>query len=259
MISKVTIESVEKRGITELKSVFCLTPFKVVEVREDKKNPLLELMLMSSSPGVLDNDELSFDYLIAENCQVEMTTQSFQRLFTMENSAVQKTNVVVKENAFLSYLPQPTVPHKDSNFKSVNTIHLEKNAAVVWGEIFTCGRKLKDEIFQFTQFQSLTKIIQEEKLVYFENLFLNPTKRNPLNIGQYEGFTHQLSLVYIDDACDIPDLKKQLDSFLEDKQCTFGISETATNGLSIKILDFKAEKLLTLMKQLTQIIKNGRL
>ena len=203
MISRVSIESEVKNGITQLKSAFFNTPFKVVDIREDKKNPLLELILMSSSPGVLDEDELYFDYILHENSQLEVTTQSFQRLFTMEKSAFQETKVILKENSFLSYLPHPCVPHKGSSFKSSNTIYLEKNASVLWGEIFTCGRKLKEEVFEFKQFQSLTKIYKEDKLVFFENLYLKPSESNPMNLGHYEGFTHQLSLVFLHDSCEV--------------------------------------------------------
>lgn len=255
MISRVSIESEVKNGITQLKSAFFNTPFKVVDIREDKKNPLLELILMSSSPGVLDEDELYFDYTLNEGSQLEITTQSFQRLFTMEKSAFQETKVRIKENAFLSYLPHPCVPHKGSDFKSSNTIHLVGNSSVLWGEIFTCGRKLKDEVFEFKQFQSVTKIYKEDKLVFFENLYLKPSESNPMNLGQYEGFTHQLSLVFLNDLCEIKGLKKQLDSFLNDKNCVFGISEAPTNGLVVKILHDKAEKLMLWMKEITKIIK----
>ncbi|MFL9829748.1 urease accessory protein UreD [Flavobacterium sp. ST-87] len=257
MISKVSIEAEVKNGLTQLKSAFFNTPFKVVDIREDKKNPLLELILMSSSPGVLDEDELYFDFTLHENSQMEFTTQSFQRLFTMEKSAFQETNVTLKTNSFLCYLPHPCVPHKGSSFKSSNTIYLEKNASVLWGEIFTCGRKLKEEVFEFKQFQPLTKIYQENRLVFFENLYLKPSESNPVNLGQYEGFTHQLSVVFLNESCDVKNLKKQLDTYLEDKNCVFGISETPTNGLVVKILHDKAEKLLSWMREMTKIIKQN--
>lgn len=257
MISRVSIESEEKNGITQLKSAFFNTPFKVVAIREDRRNPLLELILMCSSPGVLDEDELYFDYTLHENSQLEITTQSFQRLFTMEKSAFQETKVTVKENAFLLYLPHPCVPHKGSSFKSSNTIYLAKKASIVWGEILTCGRKIKDEVFELEQFQTVTKIYQEDKLVFFENLYLKPSEFNPLNLGQFEGFTHQLSLVFLNDSCEVKILKKQLDSFLNDKNCVFGISETPTNGLVVKILHDKAEKLMLWMKEMTKMIKQN--
>ncbi|WP_278034284.1 urease accessory protein UreD [Flavobacterium nitratireducens] len=255
MISKVIVESEVKNGITQLKSVFFNTPFKVVDIREDKKKPLLELILMSSSPGVLDGDELYFEYILNENSQLEITTQSFQRLFTMEKGAFQETKVLIKENAFLSYLPHPSVPHKGSDFKSNNTIYLEKNASVLWGEIFTCGRKLKGEVFEFTKMQSLTKVYQEDKLVFFENLYLNPSEFNPINLGQLEGFTHQLSLFFLHQSIDVKKMKSELDLFLKDKNCVFGISEAPANGLVIKILYNKAEKLMSWMKEITKIIK----
>lgn len=257
MISRVKIETIEKQGITQLKSIFTTSPFKFLEIREDKKNPVLELMLMSSSPGVLDHDELYFEYLLHENSQVEIKTQSFQRLFTMENSAMQEIKITLKENSFLTYLPHPTVPHKNSNFKSENTIFLENNASLIWSEILTCGRKNKNEVFEFNEFQAIARIYKNNKLVLFENLYFNPSEFNPLNLGQLEGFTHQLSFIYLCEKSDIKKLKKELDTFLNEQNCVFGISETSINGLIVKIVHYQGEKLMTLSKELAKkITKN---
>ncbi|GAA3649569.1 urease accessory protein UreD [Flavivirga jejuensis] len=258
MISKVHIETHEKNGVTKLKSAFFTTPFKVVDIREDKKNTLLELILMSASPGILDEDELYFDYLLHKNSKLELTSQSFQRLFTMKKRAIQTTNVTLKENASLFYLPQPCVPHKASNFKSTNHIYLEKNTTLIWGEILTCGRKIKNEIFEFTNYQNITKVYKENKLILFENLYLNPTESNPMHLGQFEGYTHQLSLIFLNDSSNIDTLKTKIYNYLETKDCLFGASETPTNGIIVKILHFKAEKLMQWMKALTNIIKDDR-
>ncbi len=48
-----------KTGLREqtiLKDIYFTSPFNLVEVRENKKNQLLEVMVMSSSPGLLNND-----------------------------------------------------------------------------------------------------------------------------------------------------------------------------------------------------------
>ncbi|WP_289040624.1 urease accessory protein UreD [uncultured Zobellia sp.] len=257
MISKVAIDTHVKNGITQLKSVFFTTPFKVVDIREDKENPLLELILMSSSPGILDGDELYFNYLLHENSQLEVTSQSFQRLFTMQKSAKQEMKITIKENAFLTYLPHPSVPHKESNFTSEVLIHLEKNASVIWGEIVTCGRRNQNEIFEFTKFHSLTKIYRNGKLVLFENLYLDPKNNNLMNIGNLEGHTHQMSLIYLSETLNMVMLKEKIKQFFEDKDCLFGVSESPTNGLVIKVLYDKGEKLMQWMRLLTIIIKNG--
>ncbi|MFI1770587.1 urease accessory protein UreD [Thalassobellus citreus] len=257
MISRVSIESEVKNGITQLKSAFFNTPFKVLDIREDKQKTMLELILMCSSPGVLDGDELYFDYTLNKGSHLELTTQSFQRLFSMEKSAFQETKVTLNENAFLCYLPHPCVPHKGACFKNITTIFLDKKASILWGEIFTSGRKLKGEVFEFKQFQSVTKIYKENNLVFFENLYLKPSESNPMNLGQYEGFTHQLCLVFLHDSCDVKLLKMQLNTFLNEKNVMFGISEAPTNGLVVKILYNKAEKLFLWMKEMAEIIKKN--
>ena len=256
MISKVRIETHEKNGVTQLKSAFFTTPFKVVDVREDKKNTVLQLMLMSSSPGILDEDDLYFDYLLHENSKLEMTSQSFQRLFTMEKKAIQNTNVTLKENACMCYLPHPCVPHKASNFKNTTHIYLERNATLIWGEILTCGRKIKNEVFEFTEYQNITKVYKENKLILFENLYLNPKEANPMKFGQFEGYTHQLSLLFLNDSSEVEGIKTKINNYLETKNCLFGVSETPTNGLIVKILHFKAEELMEWMKTISSIIKN---
>ena len=256
MISKVNIETHKKNNTTQLKSVFCTTPFKIIDIREDKNNNLLELMLMSSSPGILDDDELYFEYILHENSKVEMTTQSYQRLFTMKKSAIQTTKVTLKEHSALYYLPLPSVPHKSSNFKNTNHIYLEKNTTLVWGEILTCGRTNKNEFFEFTKYQNITKVYKDNKLILFENIYLNPMESNPLNLGQFEKHTHQLSLILLNDFLPITALKAKIYNYLETKACLFGISNTPTQGLIIKILHFKAEKLMQWMKEITKIIKD---
>jgi urease accessory protein len=100
MIATVKIDTYLRNGITHLKSAYHTTPFKVAEIREDKNSVVLELMLMSSSPGILDGDCYDFEITIQGNCQLEFTTQSYQRIFTMEGSASQNMKVDVKKKRF---------------------------------------------------------------------------------------------------------------------------------------------------------------
>ena len=253
MIATVKIDTYLRNEITHLKSAYHTTPFKVAEIREDKNSPVLELMLMSSSPGILDGDCYDFEITVQENCKLEFSTQSYQRIFTMEGSASQNMKVEVQKNGFFKYLPHPTVPHKNSNYNASNTIFLNENAVLIWGEILTCGRKLNGEQFEFTEFQNKTTIYKNGKLVVFENLYMNPSAINPLDLGQLEGFTHQASLMYFNDSMEFKLVKQQIDDFLSEQgNLLFGTSETNGNGLIIKILHHNSEKLFLLLKELSQ-------
>ena len=57
MIAKLHIQTTLNNGLTKLGSCYFSPPFKVMNITEDKTAKQLQLMLMSSSPGILDEDE----------------------------------------------------------------------------------------------------------------------------------------------------------------------------------------------------------
>jgi urease accessory protein len=157
----------------------------------------LHLMLMSSSPGILDGDQYQLKIELEEGCSLELHTQSYQRLFNMKQSAAQSLEVHLSVGSSFCFLPHPAVPHAAAVFKSTNKIYLQENCSIVFGEILTCGRKLNGEVFLFSKYHNLTEIYLQQKLIIKENLLIEPATINVHAIGQLEGFTHQASLIYL--------------------------------------------------------------
>lgn len=241
---------------TFLKHSYCNQPFKLANITENKADGLLRLMVTSSSPGVLDNDNYIIEIEIEENASAHLTTQGYQRLFTMSNKASQSMNVRVKNNGSFCFLPHPNVPHKASNFSSVNNIFLCKKHNLIWSEIITCGRKLSGEEFKFTRFQNVTNVYIDHKLVVKENVILEPLKKDVHAIGQLEGYTHQSTLLFINDHADMKKLLKECHQFLSGiEDITFGISMLPVNGLIIRILGQKGEKLFNCNNKLASLIE----
>ncbi len=135
MIARLLIETALKNDRTYLSNCFFTTPFKVADITEDRSKNELHLMLMTSSPGILDGDEFQMEIALQENTSLHLQTQSYQRLFNMKKGASQRMQVRMSKGSFFSYLPQPTVPHKDSNFVTANNIHLANNCTLLWGEV----------------------------------------------------------------------------------------------------------------------------
>jgi urease accessory protein len=245
-----------KNHKTYLKHSYCKQPFKLANVTEDKTDTLLRLMITSSSPGVLDNDNYTIEVLIEEGAKMHLTTQGYQRLFTMSNQASQCMNVHVLNNGSFCFLPHPTVPHKASNFSAANNIYLSGNHNLLWSEIITCGRKLSGEEFKFTRFHTITNVYLNNKLVVKENVLLEPLKRNVHAIGQLERYTHQSTLLFINDQADMKKILEagiQLLSGVED--IIFGISNLPVNGLIFRTLGLKAEKLFNCNNKLASLIQ----
>ena len=66
----------------------------------------------------------------------------------------------------------------------------------------SCGRMLNNEVFQFLSYHSVTEIYVQQKLVVKENLLIKPKEMKLNGIGQFEGYTHHATLLYIgESAC----------------------------------------------------------
>lgn len=232
-----------RNGSTWLKNAYCTPPFKIADITE-KKTGSLRLMLMSSSPGILDEDRYELQIELEEKSALVLQTQSYQRLFTMKKHACQHMKVMMAEGSSFHYLPHPVVPHKQSDFSSVNKIYLSSNCTLIWGEVLTCGRKLNGEVFKLTRYQNVTKIYLRDRLVIKENLLLRPTTFSVDRLGQMEGYTHQASLIYLNSNKAPKDLIETIGTFLSmQHNMTFGITTAQANGITIRLLGYQAEQL----------------
>lgn len=259
MKAYIHIQASLRNGITYLKQSYFTPPFKVVDITENKSENTLRLMLMSSSPGILDEDEYKMKIEVAEDCSVELQTQSYQRLFNMKKSALQYMDVYMAEGASFIYLPHPAVPHESSNFTGLNKIYLNDNCHLIWGEVLTCGRKLSGEAFRFSKYHSLTEIFLNGRLVVKENLLVQPSLIKVNAIGQLEGYTHQASLIFLDETASVNASVDQVNEWLilQDQIC-FGVSALSINGVVVRLLGYKAEQLYECLKMITTFFLSNK-
>lgn len=260
MIAQLNIQVVSKHGRTSLGQSYFTPPFKIANITEDKKAEWLHLMMMSSSPGILDGDQYSIKIDIGPGSLLNLHTQSYQRLFNMKHGAEQLTEVILGENASFIYLPHPAVPHEDSIFTSRNRIFLPANCSLIWGEILTCGRKLSrgklanEEVFRFSKYHSITDIFSNNKIIIKENLLMQPGMIDPNDMGQLEGYTHQATLICVNDKIKESSFQDEVHEYLQQQENILaGISSTHGNGVIVRILGYGAEKLHHLLKNIAFI------
>lgn len=245
-----------KNENTFLEHSFYKQPFKLANITEGKSGSLLRLMITSSSPGILDNDHYSIEVEVESNATVYLTTQGYQRIFTMADKASQRMNVQLKNNASFCFLPYPNVPHERSNFYAVNNIYLSRHHHLIWSDIITCGRKLSGEEFKFSRYHNITNVLLNNKLVVKENVLLEPLIRNVHALGQLEGYTHQSALLFINDKADMEKISAECTRILSGEEgITFGISTLTVNGLIFKILGYKGEQLFDLNNKIASNIE----
>jgi urease accessory protein len=260
MIAKLHIHAAVRNGITYLKQSYFTPPFKVANITEDKKAHKLGLMLMCSSPGILDEDEYEMKIDLDENTFMQLHTQSYQRLFTMKKGASQNLEVYLQKGSSFLHLPHPIVPHENSSFTARNKIYLSNDCTLTWGEVLTCGRKLNNEIFKFSKYHNITEVYLNNKLIVKENLLMQPAKIDVNGIGQLNSFTHQATLIYLNEKATIKILTEEITRYLnKQKEIIFGITEAPKNGIIIRLLGQKAEQLHDCLKTIATLFLSKKI
>jgi urease accessory protein len=255
MITSLHIETARRGNKTMLKKGYATHPLKIANITTDTTSPLLELMMMSSSPGILDGDDYRLKIELAANTSLSLQTQSYQRLFTMKHGASHQMDIFLQPGASFSYLPHPTVPHASSKFISKNKIYLSSGCHLTWGEVITAGRKINGEEFLYSRYHNLTEIYLHDRLVIRENLILEPALKAVQNIGQLESYTHQASMIVLDESIDVKEIIPAICEYLKlEEQTCCGVTAAPVNGVVIRMLGYKAEQLHHCLKMISKIL-----
>lgn len=208
---------------------------------------------MSSSPGLLNDDFYDISIEVIDGSALNLQTQSYQRIHVSELGTHQNMRVTVGENAYFSYSPHPTVPHKGALYKAKNTIHIKGSSTLVWSEILTCGRKYmaEEELFMFKKHHAITEIYQDNLLIYKDNLYIVPDEINMKEFGQYEEYTHQGSLFFITPETDVKDrMEKITNRLAKEEGISYGISKIVDNAYVLRLLGNEGEQLYRLFTEI---------
>jgi urease accessory protein len=86
---------------------------------------------------------------------------------------------------------------------------------------------------------------------------MQPAQINPALMGQLENYTHQASLIYVNQNMEHKKIKESVyDMFNHEKDIRFGISAAPQNAVIVRILGFKAEQLFRLLNSISTFIQS---
>lgn len=258
MISNLDIRVEQRDGVSFLKDAYVTQPFRIVPVGQYKKDNAAYLMIMSSSPGLLDGDDHQIKIHLAQKSTLQLQTQAYQRLFHMKDKSTQTTVIRMEQDSAFAYIPHPIVPQKSSTFLSHNVIKMDEGCHLLMSEIVTCGRKMSGEVFEYNTFQNLTEVYHHDKLVIKDNVLLKAQSMPLQSLTFLEGFTHQGSLIYYNSAKrDIRDyIELFYNQYKENRTIEFGISKVQGDGFIVRILGNGAEQLFQIFQDIQQVLWN---
>lgn len=281
-ISRISACAALKDGRTILEDLSFTAPYKIMMPFE-KENGGIQIMPLCASAGIMAGDSQEFSYHVKEGADLEVLSQSFEKIHKMdEGSATRTIEVQVDKNATLYYYPQPVIPFAQSAFDSKMTIHLEDATSRLFLlEIISCGRNAHDERFQYRRFSSKVLLYRGDKLIYRDNTRYEPDKMPMEGIGMYEGYTHMANL-FLSKLCnrdnvdggketniDGMDIKKQMNSsgtertaelqekiwqiLDEDSEIDGGVTRLTTGDLALRIFGHRAQKLQQIAEKIKEV------
>ena len=194
-ISRITACAALKNGKTILEDLSFTAPYKIMAPFA-KENGGIQIMPLCASAGIMEGDSQEFSYHVKEGADLEVLSQSFEKIHKMDEGSASRTiSVQVDPHAVLYYYPQPVIPFAQSSFTSTMTIHLaDETSRLFLLEIISCGRNAHEERFQYRRFASKVQIFRGQKLIYRDNTCYLPDQMPMEGIGMYEGYTHMANL-----------------------------------------------------------------
>jgi len=98
--------------------------------------------IISVGGGILQGDRYRIDICVGEGACAHVHTQSSNRIHRMDaNYASQHQMVRAESGAYLEYLPDFTVPYRESRFINQTEVVVAEDATILYGEMVTTGRK----------------------------------------------------------------------------------------------------------------------
>lgn len=251
-ISSLHIVAESKEHQTVLSDISFTAPYKIMTPFQ-KKNGGIQVMPLCASAGIMEGDHQDFTFHIKPDAELEMLSQSFDKIHKMEQGKAMRTiSATVEKNGTFYYHPQPVIPFGQSAFDSVMKIDLEDmSSRYFMVEIISCGRVAHRERFSFKCFSSKVEIRRNHKLIYRDNTLYEPERMPMESLGMYEGYTH-LANIFLSSS-GVPEkqekLKNQIWSLLEEEESksslpfTGGVTSLLEGDLAVRLLGCRAQQL----------------
>jgi len=150
------------------------------------------LFTVTSAGCVLQGDRLALEVTLGAGARAHVTTQSATKVHSMDaNYALQTQTFTLDDGAYLEFLPDPLIPHRNARYASDTRITIAASASLLYSEIVQPGRKHHHpgECFGATVLSLSTAAARPGGCSMFTEKLLIEPSRNPLRqTGVMDGF-----------------------------------------------------------------------
>lgn len=158
------------------------------ELYFDEEMPEMPCVYILSSGGPnVDGDRYEQNLIVRKDAFAFVSTGAATKLAEMRyNYSGLIQNMVLEENAYLEFLPEPIIPCRNTRFISDTRLNVAPSATLFYSEIFMGGRKYykEGELFAYDILSVCTHGERPDGQALFREKFvIQPEKRSPRSLG----------------------------------------------------------------------------
>lgn len=213
------------------------------ELYFDEEMPEMPCVYILSSGGPnVDGDRYRQDITVKNDAFAWVSTGAATKLAEMRfNYSGLVQNIVLEDNAYLEFMPEPVIPCRNTRFISDTRLCVAETATVFYSEIFMAGRKYykEGELYQYDILSVCSHGERPDgKQLFREKFVIDPLIEHPRNLGvmgSYDVFANVLVMTPKDKADEI---YEKTEAFLDrEKKIAAGITRLPNDaGLLYKVI-----------------------
>ncbi len=195
MDSKIYIKTKYTGKKTVYDDVFFTPPYKIIAplYHEDEA----EIMILSSSAGLLGGDQVDMKLDCLEGSNVRITSQSYEKIFDTDGKkAKKKVEINVYPEAVVKYMPHPTIPFANSDYENEVIVNLSEDTIFCYSDIINCGRVYMGERFLMKRYENYFRVNVGGIPVLIDHVVVDPKQWEYSTIGLWHEYTHN-GLLYL--------------------------------------------------------------
>jgi urease accessory protein len=159
---------------------------------DQEMQDLAWVFLITTTGCLLQGDRMALDVRVGAGARAHVTTQSATKIHAMDaNYAAQMQTISLADDAYLEFLPDPLIPHRNARFVSDTRISIAPTATLLLSEIIQPGRKHHhpDECFGATVMSLSTSAVRSDgRTLFSEKLLIDPRRYAMRQTGVMDSF-----------------------------------------------------------------------
>lgn len=198
-------------------------------------------ILSSGGPNV-DGDRYEQNFVVRKDAYAHISTGAATKLAEMRyNYSGLTQNFVLEENAYLEYLPEPTIPCRHTRFIADTSIRIAPSATLFYSEVYMSGRKYfdKGEKFQYDILSVCTHAERPDGMQLFrEKFIIRPELYSPATLGAMNGYDVFANVIVLTPTEHADTIYEKTEAFIDpERRLAAGITRLPNNsGLLYKVL-----------------------